>query len=78
MTKIIVARKICWPNPDATCLEGGCGYCNNYQFRKIEEIKEYAKNAGNVNNRGIGNQDAWKAFRTGFENDFYNATVKWG
>lgn len=34
-------RRICWPNPDHVCLEGGCGYCNYEQFRDVSEIGDY-------------------------------------
>jgi hypothetical protein len=69
--KRIVRRRICWPNPDATCLEGGCSYCDAWDFRSIREIREYAAGAGTVPNRGNGEQLASEAFQRGLDNDFY-------
>lgn len=61
-------RHICWPNPDATCLEGGCGHCNEYPLRSIKQIREYVQKAGQLPNRyGDGTQDAMEAFRYGEE-----------
>lgn len=31
-------RRICWPNPDRVCLQGGCGYCNTHPFRTVDAI----------------------------------------
>ena len=66
-------RRICWPNPDATCLEGGCGYCNDYPFRNVSTIENYAKKAGIVPNRGTGKQNAMKAFNDGKWSKWRNA-----
>jgi hypothetical protein len=71
-----IKRKICWPNPDATCLEGGCGYCNYNPYRAISTIERYARNAGVVPNRGIGEKDAWKAFSYGKQANWNNAQSK--
>lgn len=58
------ARRICWPNPDATCLEGGCGWCDEYPFRTLAVIERYARSAGQVPNRcGGETQNAWAAYR---------------
>jgi hypothetical protein len=69
-------RRICWPNPDATCLEGGCGYCNDNPFRAISTIKRYAEKAGVLQNRGIGEKDAMEAFNNGLNADWNNAESK--
>jgi hypothetical protein len=66
-------RRICWPSPDATCLEGGCGYCNDSPFRKVSTIENYAKRAGIVPNRGIGEKQAIDAFRYGAGAGWNNA-----
>jgi hypothetical protein len=66
-------RRICWPNPDATCLEGGCGYCNENPFRKVSTIENYAKKSGIVQNRGIGEKDALVAFNNGWRDNWNNA-----
>ena len=44
--------RICWPNPDATCLEGGCIYCSDARPRSLAVIELWAESAGNVANRG--------------------------
>jgi radical SAM superfamily enzyme len=58
-------RRICWPNPDATCLEGGCIHCNDARLRSINVIREYAAKAGILPNRAKGVRDAWSAFKYG-------------
>ncbi|AMS02379.1 hypothetical protein SEA_EXIGUO_84 [Gordonia phage Exiguo] len=72
----IVARRICWPNPDATCLEGGCGYCNFEKFRALSTIEAYARKAGKVYHRGGRQVDAWDAYTSGYGYGFYNAETK--
>jgi hypothetical protein len=69
-------RRICWPDPDATCLEGGCGWCNDGGFWSVRTIERYAKNAGVVPNRGVGKKDAWTAFLWGLDRNFCNAEVR--
>lgn len=39
-------RRICWPNPDAVCLQGGCGYCNEKPFQPLDKILRYAQRHG--------------------------------
>jgi hypothetical protein len=67
-------RRICWPDPDATCLEGGCGYCNDHPFRAVESIRRYAAKRGTLVHRGNGLRvDALAAFRYGMRSDWNNA-----
>lgn len=74
----IISRRICWPNPDATCLEGGCGYCNFEDFKKLSVIEAYARSAEPVPNRyGGETQKAWDAYMWGLERQFCNAEVRW-
>lgn len=73
---MITHRRICWPTPDATCLEGGCGYCNMDKFRTVSSIRRYAETAGVLPNRGLGEQDAMTAFHCGLENDFFHAEIR--
>jgi hypothetical protein len=71
------ARRICWPNPDATCLEGGCGYCNDNPFRALTIIRAYAESAGQVRNRGNDKtQDAVDAYNYGYRHRFFNAETR--
>lgn len=69
-------RRICWPNPDATCLEGGCLYCNEHSFRSVKTIWRYAQDAGVLPNRGIGEKPAVEAFRRGEARRWGNAEVR--
>jgi hypothetical protein len=69
-------RRICWPDPDATCLEGGCIHCNDHRFRKLDDIRDYASRAGMVPNRAEGEQDAWAAYQWGLAHGFVNAEVE--
>jgi hypothetical protein len=61
-------RKICWPKPDAVCMQGGCGYCNDYPYRGLGTIERYARENGLI-----------KDFRWGESHLFCNAmtTKKW-
>lgn len=31
-------RRICWPEFDLVCLEGGCGYCGDHPYRTEKAI----------------------------------------
>lgn len=35
--------KICWPNPDRVCLQGGCIYCQDNVGQILSEVRKYAK-----------------------------------
>lgn len=73
MSTMTGKRRICWPEPDATCLEGGCIYCNDHDFVSLDAIRAYAQNAGVLQNRGSGEQDAMEAFLWGLRNGFPKA-----
>lgn len=67
-------RRICWPNPDATCLEGGCMYCNDYKFRSVDSIWRYCEREYIVYNRGDDQQrDPLDVFKWGHERNWSNA-----
>jgi hypothetical protein len=79
MTELVYTideRRICWPDPDATCLNGGCGWCNTYPFRKLSTIERYAARAGVLPHRGNGEDDAVVALRYGSNNDFFNVETR--
>lgn len=60
------ARNICWPNPDATCLQGGCIHCTDGPKISEESIAEYARNLSELPNRcGGETTDAWLAYLEG-------------
>jgi hypothetical protein len=39
-------RRICWPNPDKVCLEGGCLYCEDGPLTSLDNIRSYASSHG--------------------------------
>lgn len=69
-------RRICWPDPDATCLHGGCSYCNDHAFRSLVWVERYARGAGVLPHRGIGSENALAAYRYGLENEFFNVETR--
>jgi hypothetical protein len=73
---VIEERRICWPDPDATCLHGGCGWCNCEPFRKLSSIQRFAMKAGVLPHRGRGEEDAWKAYQYGLRNEFFNVETR--
>lgn len=59
-------RKICWPDPDRVCLEGGCGYCRmDGDWKKISTVENYSKRAG------LHDHFIW-----GLARDFVNAPTR--
>ena len=74
--RVIVKRRICWPNPDATCLEGGCSYCNGHDFQTVAAIRRYAESAGVLPNRAHGEQPAIKAFHYGLQSGWNNVRIR--
>lgn len=53
------SRRICWPNPDSVCLQGGCGYCNDGDFQTLETIYGYARTNELLRDYRIGWDNAW-------------------
>jgi hypothetical protein len=68
----IAERRICWPTPDATCLNGGCIWCDESPFRTLTTIERYARKAGVLPHRGHGEDDALHAYQYGLRRDFFN------
>lgn len=65
-------RKICWPNPDATCLEGGCVHCDSGQTKTLEQVRRYVETVLEVPDRcGDTFQLANKAFDYGVRHGLY-------
>lgn len=58
-------RRICWPDPDATCLVGDCDYCNFYPFRSVDSLIQYARRVGMRPHRAGGQESAWQALQYG-------------
>ena len=67
----ITERKICWPLPDATCLHGGCTWCQDGQWKTLAQLHRYAAKAGVLLHRGLGEQDAVVALDYGIANQFF-------
>lgn len=67
MTEVagVEQRKICWPDPDSVCLEGGCGYCNSGVWKSVEAIEVYAYKVGIKTLEGGGTADYPRSFRWG-------------
>ena len=69
-------RRICWPYPDATCLEGGCLYCNEYPFRTVSSIEKYVSEVDDLPNRAVGQKSALAAFDWGQRHGWPNIDCK--
>ncbi len=74
-TMKIEQRRICWPQFDATCLEGGCLYCNDHPFKNISTIQRAVlQGQGQARNRGNGAPaNLETAFFWGLGNGWCNA-----
>ena len=77
--KRITHRRICWPDPDATCLNGGCGYCNHYPFKSVKELRKWAegKELHHRFTEGGKLYDALKELEYGLKNEFFNVRVRY-
>lgn len=66
--------KICWPDPDATCLEGGCTHCeSDGEWVSVTTLKQWAYAAGDLAQRGnTTKKPADAAFRYGAETGWFN------
>lgn len=64
--------KICWPNPDATCLEGGCTYCPDGEWVNVTDVAAYAREIGDLQHRGGQVVDAYAAFAYGQRTNWFN------
>lgn len=69
-------RRICWPKPDATCLHGGCSWCDDNPFRNLTSIERYCRTAGVLPHRGKGEQEAMDAYNYGLRNEFFNRDTR--
>ena len=61
-------RRICWPEPDAVCLEGGCVHCNDAPFRPVDELLDDAR----TRQRDEGGKDLVAAFWWGYQRHWPN------
>lgn len=68
-------RRICWPDFDCTCLEGGCEWCNTHPFRNVGLIRRIIKKGGgHAYNRGDGSPgNLMKSFFDGMHHKWRNA-----
>ena len=72
---MIESRKICWPTPDATCLHGGCGWCEYGKWKTLDQVEAYAARRGHAYHRGGAQEDALVAYRYGLAHDFFTLRV---
>jgi hypothetical protein len=49
---VVEQRRICWPDFDNTCLEGGCQYCNGNPFRSVASIERAVQRRADQNADG--------------------------
>lgn len=78
---MVKQRKICWPKPDATCVEGGCLYCDQGQWVNISRLRAYCERlqakGHELMNRGDGKtQPPMKAYQYGAEHGWGNAQTR--
>jgi hypothetical protein len=55
----VTSRRICWPDPDAVCLQGGCSYCNEGDFQTLRTIYRYARDHDMLRDYNIGWDNYW-------------------
>lgn len=55
----IKKRRICWPNPDAVCLQGGCSYCNDEEYQPLYIIWKCAQTNNLEEDYKIGRENDW-------------------
>lgn len=60
----ITYRKICWPTPDAVCMQGGCGYCNDNPMRSIITVRAYARTHDMMKDFRYGEDTRWPNVHT--------------
>jgi hypothetical protein len=65
--KAMVRRRICWPQFDVVCLQGGCSYCNENRMRSLNTIRDLAERDPKLQ----------AAYWDGYDHQFYNAEVEW-
>ncbi|HEX4502160.1 MAG TPA: hypothetical protein VH187_13570 [Scandinavium sp.] len=73
----MMERRICWPEFDATCLEGGCMYCNDNPFKSLNAIRSKVLKMKVTHNRGDGKErDSMDALMYGIRHNFFNADTR--
>src|SRR4051794_35089413 len=71
---LVWQRRICWPDPDATCLDGGCGWCDQGKWIDLVTIERFAHRAGVLQNRGAGEKEAVQAYNYGLSHSWFRRT----
>lgn len=46
MRRILEARRICWPDFDRVCAQGGCSYCRDESYRPFRVCLVRARELG--------------------------------
>lgn len=73
---LITHRRICWPDPDALCLKGGCLSCAHGPWKRISTVKRYARRHRQLPDRYGGMADARVAFEYGLLHSFGHVPVR--
>lgn len=69
-------RRICWPDPDAICLEGGCGYCQHEPPRAKADVDRYLAALATA---GDPRTEAYRAaWRVGLTTNFHGHAAALG
>lgn len=68
--------RMCWPNPDNVCLEGGCAHCAegpDSTWVSLDDVHAYVnRRRDSVRGRHGQHVSLWKAFRYGVAHDWHN------
>ena len=80
-TQMVKERKICWPKPDATCIEGGCLYCEDGPWKSENAVRRFCMRAEHhgkeLMNRGNGKTTkAMAAYEYGISHGWGNAPTR--
>jgi radical SAM superfamily enzyme len=67
-----VRRRICWPDPDAVCVAGGCTYCNDHLFVQAQVIVNWIERQPEPTRTRYRRE-----WRYGYLRDFFNVETRW-
>jgi hypothetical protein len=79
---LVTSRKICWPDPDATCLTGACPRCREGEWKRLGVIRRYAKRHKvlpvryDPSSTNGGKTDALVMFEYGLRHNFFHTPVR--
>lgn len=65
--------RMCWPDPDDVCLQGGCIYCPDGKWVPLEEVHAYAdRHRVAEPGRTAGVTSRWDSYRYGSATWWWN------